>query len=404
MSKTKFFITYIVFLIGALLYGSLFVAGFLTLRHIVTIIMFAVCLIETKPMYSDIFQKIFMLFVVCFFFSSFLSGFVAEGMRRIIGYYFVSYVGVYSTMILITKYHGEKVFFYTICIIGLFDAIATFGQLTLSSTINQVVSALRLDLAIDDDFESLQESKRFGLGYNMPGIMGIVASSYFLMTASILSLVLQIKRINIIGLAITVTLLTACFVVQERSSFYLALAFVVFLLILISMKRTKQSTRLFSLFIVVFGICALYIYGLNWIGSFGTRVTELDSMTGRDEIWDNTLEYLGNYPFFAGYDRMMQIYHKDAHNLIINAYVFGGLFGFFAIIVLLVKQFSLITAVCIKNFRCINPIILILACSYVAYTINGLVHNHSIVYGTLDVWLLWAAFYGISKREIPVCH
>lgn len=381
------------------MYGSLFVAGPISVRHIVTVIMLIASWRVSKTFYSDKFFNIYLVFIACFFLSSLMSGFEVEAIKRIIGYYFVSYVGLFSTSILVMRYRAEKVFFYTLCVIGLLDAMVTIGQLFQNPIVSQIVTIMRWDVALDNDLEEMQSREDFGLGYIMPGIFGVVANSYFLMTAAILSMFWQIKKFNILGLAVSGFLLFACFVVQERSSFYLAGVFVLMLLLTLSMKRENSVSRILSPIMVIIGILYLLDSGIGWIESSGTRMSDMESLTGRDNIWNNVFEYINKYPVFAGYDRMMSMYNRDAHNLILNAYVFGGFFGFISIMILLIKQFRKMFVSCVKKIKTIDPCIPILSCSYVAYTINGMVHNLSIVYGNLDVWLLWAAFFTMVRRD-----
>lgn len=399
MSKTRYCLIYILFLIGALTYGSWFIAGPITVRHIVTLLMFIVCIYEKRGLYIDSYMKYFLFFVSCFMISSIATDYTAEGLRRFLGYYFVSYVGVFSTYLLISKYNAEKVFFYTICIIGVLDAIVTIGQLTMSPFIKEAVSVMRWDLALNDNLENDQSRSNFGLGFGLPGIWDIVPNACYLMFTSILSVASQAKKYNVLGLSATVLLLVACFIVQERSSFYLAVAFVFFLLWFISTKKKNKISRAISVLLTVAGICYVLANGSDWIASTDTRMSDMESLTGRDWIWNNVFEYIGNYPLLAGYDQMMAIYHKDGHNLILNAYVFGGLFGFIAIMLLLIKQFVFMFKTCMMRRKTISVIAFILACTYVAFTVNSLFHNLSIVYGTLEAWLLWAAFYSMMVRD-----
>lgn len=399
MPKTEYCIIYILFLIGAIVYGSWFVAGPITVRHVVTLLMFIICIHVYKGLYTDSIINIYLLFVCCFMVSSVTTGYTTEAIRRLLGYYFVSYVGVFSTYLLIIKYKAEKVFIYTICILGILDAVVTIGQLTMSPFVRDIVSALKLDLSLNDDLENVQLRSDFGLGTVIPGIFGVVANGYYLMMASIVSIVSQTRKYSIGGLLVTTLLIIACFIVQERSSFYLAIIFVLFLLLFISTRRQSKSSRTVAIILTVIGVCYILANGSGWIDSFGTRMSDVESLTGRDRIWENVFEYIEDYPLFAGYDQMMSIYHKDGHNLIMNSYIFGGLLGFIAIMILLVKQFVLIYKKCVIKRKTISLITIIFACSYVAYTANSMFHNASIVYGTLEAWLLWAAFYSMVVRN-----
>ncbi|TYK37819.1 O-antigen ligase family protein [Bacteroides pyogenes] len=300
---------------------------------------------------------------------------------------------------MVTKYNGEKIFLFTICGIGILDAVVTMGQILFIPSINNLVSYLQLDLALKEEFGLIQGRADFGLGFGIPGVFGVVANSYYLMVASILSMSAQTKKLSLIGLLITSFLLVACFVVQERSSFYLATTFVIILAFVLLTKLFGKFTRLFILFIFLLLLSLLIDKGADYINSFETRMSDMFSLTGRDAIWANAIDYISQYPIFAGYDRMMSIYHRDAHNLILNAYIFGGLFGFIAIIVLTVRQFILIAKSCLLRCKINNLTVMVLSCTFIAYTVNSLVHNFSVVYGTLDIWLVWACLYSIVKRE-----
>ena len=78
------------------------------------------------------------------------------------------------------------------------------------------------------------------------------------------------------------------------------------------------------------------------------------------------------------------------HNIFLNAFVYGGLFSFISIMAILFIQaktaFKVLSIKIDKN----SVLFLIFVCAWGVFTVNGFVHNRSIVTGEIMAWILWA--------------
>ena len=86
------------------------------------------------------------------------------------------------------------------------------------------------------------------------------------------------------------------------------------------------------------------------------------------------------------------------HNLIFNAFIFGGWFGGMALLYVIYFQLK----ECIHTFknRNANPINIILASTVCAMIANGITHNQSIVNAEIVTWMVWGAYYYNKKLDV----
>ena len=125
-----------------------------------------------------------------------------------------------------------------------------------------------------------------------------------------------------------------------------------------------------------------------------SRFAELGfDYTDRGEIYVQTTDYLMNHPFVGGYHRFARTYGMAPHNLFLNAFIYGGFVGGFAILLILLWQVKPLWRVLTKKIEKINPVCFFAGLAYLAFTLNSLGHNRSVVTGDEMLWMLWALFY-----------
>ena len=183
----RFKIAYIVFFVSILFYSSFRVVGPVTPRHIMTIVMFVMCINEDKKVYMDKYFRWYLLFIFCFGFSSLWTYYLDKFLRFLLAYFFVAYVAYWATMILIKKHNGTSVLVNTIVVLGILNALTTIGQFYEIGIFNRIPEIMRIN--VSEDFLELAEERDEFEGISLPGLLsGAVSNGYFAMTATLLSL------------------------------------------------------------------------------------------------------------------------------------------------------------------------------------------------------------------------
>lgn len=386
----RFKILYILFVISSLLYGSFHILAFLTPRILMTIIMFFVCLFEDKKLYIDKYFGIYLVFISFFGFSAISGGHIGRYIQYLVGFYFTAYVGYWSTVILIRKYGGIRAFFSTLLYLGMVDAIVTISQ---AFNLNFFTPYLEmLHLSVDYDF-LLSMGEEFDL--NAVPINGIVQSpvfnGYVLMVMTLLSTSLLIKKVNISRILIFAIFFVSSFLVQQRGAFYINAVLSFFLLYRI-FGITKSNKAFFLRLLLLFAVVMIIVNIGESVLVSNSRYSIGFDDTGRSEITRGTIEFVRNNWLMGGVFDLGFL----PHNLFFNAIVFGGLFGGVAIYILLLLQFKKLIPSAFSN----NIVLIILSCAVIAFTMNSLLHNSSLITGDVLLWILWGAF--IANYENPV--
>ena len=120
-------------------------------------------------------------------------------------------------------------------------------------------------------------------------------------------------------------------------------------------------------------------------------------LTGRDDIYRGALAYLSDNPIIGSSFEYMRLYGRMPHNLILSAFIYGGLFGGLVIIILLFKQLKVCVRHYFNNNFSFNLRVISMAVAYCAVIADGIVHNLSIVNGDIIGWLIWSTLLGYTS-------
>ena len=384
----RFKILYILFFITALLYNSFRLFGEITPRNVMTVIMFLACVIEDRRVLVDKWIGFYFLFLLFFALSSMITGYLQPFLHRLIGYFFVGWVGYGATKILVKKYDAVRLLIYLILIIGMLDSVVTMGQffnLPYFTVIPQI-----LGIGVDTE---LLESLNVGdeaFGIVLPGIMGNdVYNGYFLMVVGVLSLYYLRFGFKIIGLMPWLMAVVASFMVQQRAPFYLLLVIsvvVFFKAILLGKSRIKWMFVLALLIVVPVGFN--YLFDLLITGN--TRYNIGLETTGRDEIYQQSMDFISNNMLFGGFFKS----GLAPHNMFLTAWIAGGVFGFIAITIMTIMQITAVIRLLIKKIDNEEFVCLLFGLAFVGFTMNSMFHNAGMTSGDVVIWTLWAAFLG----------
>ena len=363
-----------------------------------TVIMFLACVIEDRRVLFDRWIGFYLLFLLFFALSSMITGYLQPFLHRLIGYYFVGWVGYGATKILLKKYNAVRLLIYLFLIIGMLDSAVSIGQFFNLPYFTMIPQYLGIgsDPELLDNLDVGEEA----FGIVLPGIMGNdVYNGYFLMVVGILSLYYLRFGIKIIGLIPWVISVFASFVVQQRAPFYLlvAVSVVVFLkAILLGKSRIKWMFVLALLIVVPVGFN--YLFDLLIMGN--TRYNIGLETTGRDEIYQQSMDFISNNMLFGGFFKS----GLAPHNMFLTAWISGGIFGFIAIVIMTIMQITAVIRMLIKKIDKEVFVCLLFGLAFIGFTMNSMFHNAGMTSGDFVIWTLWAAFLGckdgINKQRM----
>lgn len=388
-----YIILYILFFIAQLLYGSWHVLGPVTPRHIMTIIMFLVCIREGAYK-RDKYMPFFFVFVFLFLLVGVVGGFVEDSINKCLAYYFVSVVAYYSTLLLLEKYQGGYYFILTLLGIGILNSIVTIGNMYMMPWATQITDFLHLSGGFDiTDVSSRYHENENLEGLTVSGLLADVGNGYFMAYLSVLALYSRDKKIHLYNLILYVLFIIALFFIQERTGLVAGLVLSLYgLFRVFSMKDVSGSRKgvLFAMmFVVVLALVLPLIY--NYVMSGASRYATLGMSYDEKRIFlnDTSLEFLRLNPM-GGFYLFFRQYQVYPHNLIFNALIYGGIIGGICIFILLIKQVGLLLSTVLKRLQPHNFDFFIFSLMFLVYNICSLTHNQSVVTGDPTFWVLWA--------------
>lgn len=368
-----------------------------TPRQLMAVVMFFACVVEEKKLYwIDKYFGIYLIYILFYFLSCCVEGFFAEGLKRIIGDFFVAYVAYWSTKIICIKYNSTHYLIYTLIGIGVFDAIITICQVLHITIFDGFLNAFQLI-----GYEKILEfGDREMMGLAIPGIMSSpVTNGHILLLSSILSLYLCREKFNVLGVACFVVIIVGSFFAQLRSSFFLAILLSVFVVYKIVVSK-RTTTKIVLLIALLFGIWygGSYLYNLVTTGT--NRYADLGmEANGRDVIYKEAFNFILENPIFGFYNTFVNRYGMFPHNFFLNAYLHAGILGFIAVITLAVKQQFLSIKICFSKKEKNTVLTVILASIIIGLFGNGITHNISLANGDVMTWLIWGALICNLKSD-----
>ena len=412
---------YVAFVIAVVFYGQVRMLFGLTPRHIAIVVMLIACMRQSIPFPMGRVMKTYLLFVLTFVVSATLTGYLDE---LLITYYIAACTGFWATKILVTKYRDGRLLLKAIIVLGVINALVTIGQTVGLQYADQLVSFFHLKLpekyVNKIDAEGGQD---LALMLTRPGLFNsAVYNGYFLMTTGVASLELLSRRLRLQRLIPWMVITVGCICVQERGPIVILAVLSAFAFYKILFIKKMKYTLLMAVFALVIqllsGLVSSTLPGVTDDGespavavlyddgddqgsgnSYSrlvkeSRFAELGfDDTGRGDIYEQTTEYLMDHPFIGGYHRLVAMYDMPPHNLFLNAFIYGGFVGGFTILLILFWQVKPLWRVLRRKIADTNPVCFFMGLSYIAFTLNSLAHNKSIVTGDEFIWLLWAAFY-----------
>ena len=180
----------------------------------------------------------------------------------------------------------------------------------------------------------------------------------------------------------------ACFDTQQRAAF--------FCLIMMSVFLFWKSIHNNFFHIILVGVAlVLIVYSNQQIGLSNGEVLGRMSVVNlendsRYDMWQRAITYIVENPFGGPVSFLHINNNMPAHNFFLNAFIYGGLLGGIVVIALFFKMIIII----IKEIKFTNTSGSLSLSSYYAislliYFICGMVHNSSLVFGSVLIFILF---------------
>ena len=382
----RFKILYLLFFLFTIVYPYKVIAGPVTIRHLISLLMLGVCFYEGFK--SDRYLYLYYAFVLFMGISSIATGFAGDFFRALFGTYISMITAYAATYLLIKKYDGTSLLVWTVVSVGVINAIVTIGQFfDLDIIVNDLCSFLRVEF--DEKYVSILEYKELE-GLSLPGLLSSLNNGYFLSATALLALYNKDCKFYI-NLLVWLIIMAASFLAQERAGFMLAIIFSAFIVGDHFFSKGKTSGY-FALIVIIIVLASVIYSYLDDILSSDLRYTKGFEGDGRGEYRLLTWNYIINNPM-GGFFAFDSGGHSHPHNFFLNAFLFGGFFGGICLIVMLFIQIKEIIPYIFHNPGTeYAKWAFMWGLMYIDYTLNSFVHNPSIVQGVVPFFIWWGAF------------
>lgn len=382
---------YLLFLFSILVMGS-FLLGPFSIRVYMTVIMLLYLMFITKASAKKIDKYVvtYIIFVLLMSLSMSMNGEAAEFglLKWVLACHFVCIVAYVATRHFAESNSGEgmraiSIFFLVILLVDSITTIAQYNNIQWGWGLNMMLTAGRNEAVADFVSDGASSLDTMIGSARTPGIFGnVVGNAMFLGALGVIPFTLlrgskfRTKVISVISIALSVV---ACFMCQERAGL-IALLLSIFYLIF---KMTNKKYILVLALLALIPIISTVNFGAYDLGRFKDVSIRNDT---RESIWNYFGMFFSENWLWGGPLKYQLLAGHLPHNFIFNAFVFGGLFGGIAVILLftmiIVRGISnLINKYC--SFRTV-----VFTVSLLAFLLQGFVHNASLVTGDIEIFLL----------------
>lgn len=195
---------------------------------------------------------------------------------------------------------------------------------------------------------------------------------------------------RIIGLLYLAVIAYSLIIIQQR------MAFLLFIAAWIVMMFTKNKTLTL---ILAFSLLILYLsYGFGIGEEQIGRLADLGDKT-REHLYTGGIEYITNHLLEGGRKEFSELYSLSVHNVFLNAFIYGGIFGAILIIIIYIRMCVKSIVIIFKNMNRQLPMTVMFAYALLIYNIISMTHNNSLLTGEPIIWVLYALMLLSLKIE-----
>lgn len=398
---------YILFLLSITLFGSIFIGPFSIRVYMVLFILVNLFWFEKnrRALKLDSYITQYIVFIILMGISLVFNGEFERFLfvKYALAYYLVAIVAYCATGVYANTAIKIKMVENTLLAIMAATSVVTIMQYFNNST-GWFIGSLFGDInevhqEWIDDAQSIDNLTGRSLAY---GIMGFsftnamyISSVGILAFGGIINSNTLLKKMYYVSLVILG--LIACFMTQQRSAFYFMFA----AFVVLTYIYFKHKLILFFGIILLLLICSQSLGSFLSDDSFMGRLS-LQTMgqdDTRERLLRNGINFVADNTMWGG-----PLAYMDAnaglpsHNFILNALIYGGLFGGIILIVLFVK-------ILIKAIRLVfnkykrNASSFFCAIALICFLLQGMFHNESLITGSTLLFVLFSLMLTSDKLE-----
>lgn len=397
MTPQRFIYIFYFFIVACFTFGSINIGPSpITIRHLAAIIMFCACFI-IKPICLKRTESIPYIFFICIFgFSCFAYGNYDEFFRLLIAYYGLCFLTIWSTDILINRYNTIAPIIKTFVVLGIINSFFLMLQYLNIPGAFEVMKILN----VEDSYMKYQVLDLSTADVSYPGIFGAVHGGYNMMVSLIFSLYYVYKKDNLLSFSIWLFIMIGLFCTQQRAAFLcgaLASGYFFYRMRLINF-RSIGGTILSLMIVVGFIFMFVRLGDLSQLFE-SSRFSTMTEMGVRENIYETSYQYISDNIFSANVYEYEAKYDVWPHNLIFNAFMYGGLFAALIIIYIVIRHTVLALKSVLPKLSLDTVLCCVMGLAFLCYNAVSMTHNLSIVTGDTLYWLLISPLIFISQRR-----
>lgn len=198
----------------------------------------------------------------------------------------------------------------------------------------------------------------------------------------------QIKNWKKLHFIVATATLIALFCAQQRMAFYIYVLFLAYLF--------YKKHKIITIFILIAALFSYsYISDIMTAETLGRFANAQDSL--REKLYSSAITYLQENIIVGGRLAYIQINKLSVHNIFLNAFLYGGIFGGIIILIIYFRMcFKAIRIIIRRNNQTVSTA---LAIGLLSYNLISLTHNNSLLTGEPIIWIMYALMLMSLKYE-----
>ena len=391
MKNYFFLFAYSFLIVSYFLVGNMTLGG-LSLIMISELLTIMACVLIDWKIVLDKYLLLYVIFLFIRLLSESYYGYTSEFFEDLRRYLPAAFVLCWSSAVFTKHFNGYYYLFLVVPLIfaGVLNSFVTYCQANGIFGTEFLKEALRTTNEEEMSY-ILRRGDRFGLAVSgiYPTALQNGHRSLFMLVS--MFLLRRNKVLSILTIIIAAIILVGLFFCQERSALFFGLIFVAFL-IMVSLYKNGHR----KLLVAIFVMSALIIPSvITYLVSLDTRVTDVN-LDSRENLWDYSIVYIGDHFILGSYYQYFQFMHLPPHNMILSAFVAGGLIGGGLLMLLLAMQLKSMSRL-LKRDRSNDT--LVIMCIYLSMIGDSLFHNVGLVEINPATLFGWGLVLGLLKRN-----
>lgn len=179
-------------------------------------------------------------------------------------------------------------------------------------------------------------------------------------------------------------------VIQQRMAFFLFM--VVFTVVMFS--KNRALTLLLSVALIL----VYLLYGLDLSEDQFGRLIDVEDKT-REHLYTDGFDYIINHFLVGGRKEFAEIHNLSVHNVFLNAFMYGGVFGASLIIIIFIRMCVSSLKLIVQSLKNGLTMTSMLAYALLIFNLISMTHNNSLLTGDAIIWVLYGMMLLSFKFE-----